>query len=84
MSLLQIEDSLLKIPDVFQGQAVLEMDSIEEKRKVERERYEAFRKKKIETGWFKPRYKSSSNLGGEILPRWIVKILRHRQTIYER
>jgi hypothetical protein len=39
----------------MQGQAFLQLDAIEEKRKVERENYEDFRKLKREYGYFKPR-----------------------------
>jgi hypothetical protein len=38
-----------------QGQAFLQLDAIEEKRKAERENYEDFRKLKREHGYFKPR-----------------------------
>jgi hypothetical protein len=45
----------------FKEQAVMELDTIEERRKLDREKYEEFRNKKREYGWFKPRCVPVSN-----------------------
>ncbi|XP_023319706.1 translation initiation factor IF-2, mitochondrial-like [Eurytemora carolleeae] len=40
----------------LQTTADLQVESIDEKRKADREKYEKFRREKLEMGWFKPRY----------------------------